>query len=470
MAIIANFTTVRPEMAHTRTAKGWIEFLGSRAENLGLLAKLYEKHTASYFTEGFGNVIYNKSKGGSKYQKLNSLSYEWEIETNVIKRIPFAVSVSPAYGKTHGLEIPMVFTERYYEVNDVFMIDESHQLCVVIDGPVRKADDYFEYSVRLMDADYAADLDTDACMQGMTTRWIGNVQPELHETGNVKYTSNYEKLRGWIGEIRCDIEYSARYLALEDAFVEIAQEKDNGHRSSYLFKMPGRHKLLLENFTNARNNMMMWAKTTMDKNGKCTVHDRQGRELICGDGLIPQYMRYASKYNYSRMSMNVMSEAMSALAQKCDNPVGNTWAFVVNSILFNDVQKTLSSFLQNNKVENAYLWSKFEEKNIKVGATYAAYEFGGNTIVFHVDNALSTEYPNRGFGILVDQTTDKATGMSQWTMFTLRDKAFIDNTISGVQTKRGEVATSVAGGKDVVSGYSGIAAMNPYRAYVLIQN
>jgi hypothetical protein len=181
-------------------------------------------------------------------------------------------------------------------------------------------------------------------------------------------------------------------------------------------------------------------------------------------------MRYASKYNYSRMSMNVMSEAMSALAQKCDNPVGNTWAFVVNSILFNDIQKTLSTFLQTNKVDNAYMWSKFEEKNIKVGATYAAYEFGGNTIVFHVDNALSTEYPNRGFGILVDQTTDKATGMSQWTMFTLRDKAFIDNTIAGVQTKRGEVATSVAGGKDVVSGYSGIAAMNPYRAYVLIQN
>jgi hypothetical protein len=27
-----------------------------------------------------------------------------------------------------------------------------------------------------------------------------NVQPELSETGNVKYQSNYEKLRGWIGE------------------------------------------------------------------------------------------------------------------------------------------------------------------------------------------------------------------------------------------------------------------------------
>jgi hypothetical protein len=205
MAIIANFTTVRPDMAHTRTAKDWMTFLGSRAENLGLLAKLYEKHTTSYFTEAFGNVVYNKSKGGNKYQSINSLQYEWEVETNVIKRIPFAVSVPSAYGKTHGLEIPMVFTERYYEVNDTFMIDESHQMCVVIDGPVRKADDFFEYSVRLLDADYAADLNTDACQQGMTTRWIGNIQPELHETGNVKYTSNYEKMRGWIGEIRSDI-------------------------------------------------------------------------------------------------------------------------------------------------------------------------------------------------------------------------------------------------------------------------
>ncbi len=47
------------------------------AENLGIAAKLYEKHTATYFTEAFGNVMYNDSKGGSKYQKINSLMFEW---------------------------------------------------------------------------------------------------------------------------------------------------------------------------------------------------------------------------------------------------------------------------------------------------------------------------------------------------------------------------------------------------------
>ena len=79
MAVIANFITVRPEMAHTRTAKDWYAFLGAHAENLGVAAKLYEKHTTSYFTEAFGNVMYNGEKTDSKYQKLNSLMFEYAI-------------------------------------------------------------------------------------------------------------------------------------------------------------------------------------------------------------------------------------------------------------------------------------------------------------------------------------------------------------------------------------------------------
>jgi len=89
--------------------------------------------------------------------------FEWEVETNLIKRVPFACSVNSAFANAHGVEIPMAFTERYYEVNDTFMIDESKQLCIVIDGPIRKADDFWEYSVRLVDADYNAALDVDAC-------------------------------------------------------------------------------------------------------------------------------------------------------------------------------------------------------------------------------------------------------------------------------------------------------------------
>jgi len=67
MAIVANFSTVRPDMMHTRTAKDWYAFLGARSENLGIAAKLYPKYTASYFTEAFGNILYNDTKKGNKF-------------------------------------------------------------------------------------------------------------------------------------------------------------------------------------------------------------------------------------------------------------------------------------------------------------------------------------------------------------------------------------------------------------------
>lgn len=149
------------------------------AENLGIAAKLYEKHTATYFTEAFGNVMYNGNKSESKYQKINSLMFEWQVETNQIVRIPFAASVSTNYRHAKGVEIPMVFADRYYEVYDTFMIEDSKQLCIVIDGPIRKADHFWEYSVRLMDADYNAELDLDACQAGCETRWIGKKLPSL---------------------------------------------------------------------------------------------------------------------------------------------------------------------------------------------------------------------------------------------------------------------------------------------------
>ena len=67
-------------------------------------------------------------------------------------------------------------------------------------------------------------------------------------------------------------------------------------------------------------------------------------------------------------------------------------------------------------------------------------------------------------------TSDKTSGMSQIQMFSLKGQQFTENTLSGVATKSGEVASPVAGAKWVISGYAGIAAMNPYRAYILMQS
>ena len=75
----------------------------------------------------------------------------------------------------------MAFKERYYEKYDIFRIDGSGQQCIVVARPIRKADNYWEVQVRLIDNDYSSVLDFTACQVGMTTRFQSNAMPELHK-------------------------------------------------------------------------------------------------------------------------------------------------------------------------------------------------------------------------------------------------------------------------------------------------
>lgn len=58
---------------------------------------------------------------------------------------------------------------------------------MVISRPVRKGDNYWEVTVRLVDNNYDTILDLSACQPGDKTRWISAHMPELHEEGTVIY-------------------------------------------------------------------------------------------------------------------------------------------------------------------------------------------------------------------------------------------------------------------------------------------
>lgn len=79
----------------------------------------------------------------------------------------------------------MAFKERYYEKYDIFKIDKTMQQCMVVSRPVRKRDDYWEVTVRLIDNDYSTELDLSGCQIGDTTRFQSNAMPELSEEGKI---------------------------------------------------------------------------------------------------------------------------------------------------------------------------------------------------------------------------------------------------------------------------------------------
>ena len=410
MALIAEFTTIKPELAHTKTYEDFYKFVGTKPHRMGIVSTMYKQYTSSFITEGLGNIVYNKKDSGNKFQTINSLMFDWEIDVKFIKRIQFAAV--PVGTGANGAEITMMFTERYYEKNDTFVIENSKQQCFVMAAPVKKADKFWEYSVRLIDSTFTSTLEVAACQISMETRFLTNYQPELHEEGFSKFQSNLERHRNWITEHRVDIDYSSRYAAHEEAFVKIANGEEGGAYKEVIFKMPKVEQVLLNSFMEARNNSLLFAKTTMDENGKCTVHDpHTGRPLIAGDGAIPQINRFAGMYAYSKLSVAAFNKAIMAMSQKSANPTGNQYIFICNERCYADVQVVLAQhLLQFKYITDAKVYSQADGGKISVGAEYQGYNFLGNEVIFKVDRALSIEYPDRGYAVLVDLTADKTSG------------------------------------------------------------
>lgn len=467
--LVANFVTNRPQMGSTRTYEDFSKFLGERPHRIGVVSRLYPEHTITYLTESLRNIYYGETKKQAGFQSIDSTYFEWSVETNYIKRIPFAVK--PTEDGADGTEIVMAFTENYYQKDEIFKIEESGQLCFVTSNPVRKNDKHWEVTVRLLDSDYSEVLDKDACEVGCLTRFIGNAKPELHDVGFVKYQSNVEKMRNYMTTVRVDDTYSSKYALMEDSFIKIGKGDGNGALSEKIYKLDPMKKNLIENFLYARENMMLLAKGTVNADGKTTLADKAtGRPIIIGDGAIPQIERFASKAAPNRVTRNTFHQVISAMVEKAEQPQGNHFVFVVNEKFFAIVQSVLSSWLEN-KTDGAYLWSKGGEgKYIKVGATFDSYEWMGNVISFKVDRTLSREYLEP-FAMCIDLTTGKTSAQPPIAMYTLKGKDFVFNEVLGVGGRsggdNGVVSTPVAGGMMTIHGYAGVAVYNPYRSFII---
>lgn len=199
--------------------------------------------------------------------------------------------------------------------------------------------------------------------------------------------------------------------------------------------------------------------------------------LIAGDGLIPQIERFASKYKYAKMNVNVINTMLDQMNQKAANATGNNYTFIVNDKLWGQVNTSLGDWLKLWGSTPTMLYSKASRSMVKadnpmkVGGTFVSYEIAGNTVTFMVDRALTKEYGNKGYGICLDMTPDMSTNQPAVAAFTLEGAEFISSKYPGVGgvdgITSGIVSSPVAGSKLIVAGYSGIVAFAPYRSFII---
>lgn len=471
---VYDYTTVRPQMGTTKTYEEFHKFLGSAPHRLGVVSKMFPNLTATYLTEALLNIHTNSNSSSNRFQSINAFSYEWDLDTQEIKRIAF-VDVPQGNGENGSL-IRFAFKENYYQKYDTFRMDEgSRQSVIVLHKPERVHDNYWVVWGQLIDNDYSSLLDVSACQPGMETRFISNYHPELSEEGYTKYQSSTEKHRNYISTHRNDISWSSQFAATEEMFIGLAKNKGKGSDEEVLYKIQKKEKELLDSFIMSRNNALVFGKTNVDVNGKSTVVDpHTQRPIYMGDGVIAQIERYANKYAYARLSINAFDTILEHLRTKSASPTDNQYTFIVNEKLWTQINRVLRDYLKDWKTDGTFFYSKVKNNEVKVGARFTTYEIDGNQLTFHVDKALTLEYPNKGYGIIVDLTADKTSNTPAMQMFTVKNGEFIRGFLRGVGgedgTTSGDIYTTVAGSKLVHMGYASVGIYNPYRSYIIMEN
>lgn len=449
----------------TRTRQHFGTLLGEKPHIMGQVVRMYPRLTISNLTEGLRNVYTNKKSTGG-FTPINSYAIQWTIDVNFIKKVRIVeTQASPTAG---------IFTvqleEKYYGKNETFALEDGTQLFVVA-PPTYKASKNFTHKVKMV-SNNGGTPNAAMLTKGRNTRYRSNYHPELSVRGYVKYQFNTETHRNFLSKHRSSDVQSAEYSASQEYYVERGKKTQNGKTEYEYYRLQKLEKDVLESYLWARENHLLFGETNFDANGKCTMQDEKGQDIPIGDGVIKQIERYCEKFIYSVLTTRWLEDIMASMREKSANSIGNTYAFVVNERLYDQLGRLLKDDLRFHANDGSYYWTNQSGNKIKVGAHYDAYTFQGNTVVFMVDKILSDEQPYAGYGFCINVGINQTTSNSGMSMFTLEGREMLSGKLKGMGGFTGkennmDLATSVDGSEYHLLGYSAAVVFNPYNCAIV---
>lgn len=459
--------TLTENMSATRSIHNFGTLLRTKPHKLGAVVQMKPDLSLSMLTEALRNVYVNPKQGKSSFTPINAMAVQWEIDVNYIKRVKL---VSYSGDSTGGNPFTVVLQERYYDRNDTFALENRQQL-FVLSGPTKLGTNKFEYTVSLVGKDDSRVVNTAYLAAGRVTRYRSNYFPELSERGFTKFLSNTEVHRNYLSRHRSSVDWSGDYAVMEDVYIADGK-KDN----ETVYKLNKKEKDCVDHYLLSREQNLLWGESNFDINGKCQLQDEKGRDIPMGDGVIKQLERVVDKFMFSDLDTELLEDAMQAMIEKSSKKTGNVWTLICNIRFWNKFNRLMRNDLRFRSADGVYFWSKGAKQGkggyIKVGATFDAYEFGGNTIVIMIDNALTIEYEEKAYAILVDATRDEVSGRPNIAMFTLEGRELLSGNLNGMGGQSGtesdvDLATSVDGSSYHLLGYSGVVVFNPYRGVII---
>lgn len=470
---VFDYNTLPATAGETKTMQELIGIIGQKPELAKEIVTLpeYAGLTALKLTEMLGGVFHNENKG---LTNIETFVFDWVIDIkNNIPRIEFAEDCTET--GEGGAEFVVVLKKRYYYKNEVMELENRQQLFVIRE-PTTVTPDKHNYAVRLVAGDYSKRVNTAFMTRNKKTRYLSNFQPEMSEKGYSRYMNNLEKHRGFINRHRVQESRSGDYSALGMKYVQVA----NGGNGFDYYKIPEMKKRLLDDLMLAVNNAMLFAETNYSDTFQCLIQEEDGRPIPIGEGVIPQIRRFCAQQGYNtdasgNLPINVLKNAMAESVSKQIKKTGHKLVMVCNYRLFLQVQSSLDAVYGSRIVAENLFLTKVDGGKLKVGATYAGYEFAGNQIILMEDAALTQRYTDKGFGVIINTLVETNNGTKvNVEQMTIKGAQLFEGSLPGFGGMSGyasgNVSSMIAANEYGIMAYRGVKVNDPYSAFILEEN
>jgi hypothetical protein len=223
----------------------------------------------------------------------------------------------------------------------------------------------------------------------------------------------------------------------------------------------------------------VYLHTNYDQHGYCTEQDN-GQDIPKGDGLIQQVEKHGDKTTYAIMTIKKIRDMIDRVSSKSESIDNNNYTLICNKIQYRDIQRILTEESQEKAPNGGWYYSMADVQKrgdnmtnlnmIKAGVTFSAYEFDGNILNIMPDTSLTEHFGNRGYGIIIDTTPNKAEGEPTLKKMTLKNNEFILNTRKGAGVTSGEVSNMSEVNEYSAISYAGAMLANPSVAHLLVQS
>lgn len=484
----------------TFSYESMMELMGRQPYHIGGYIRLKKQYSLGLLsiTEALGNV-YMEEQGYTKLKDIDTVSFTWDVEVSQVPTV--RISRATTATGSSGLPFDIYTQKRYFAKYDVAALENTQLLYFLSEG--ERVTDGFKYSVQTMTG---TAIDTTYTAKNKTLRYVYNAHPEFSEYGTTKHHYNTERHINYMTKIRADQDYSGDFRAMQDLFfmTDADIKKATQHRGGAfkIFKLSSIEQQVLDHFLVSANGALLFGRSTIDEStGRPRVQVDGTKNIIAGDGIIPQFERYAYYIDYTEGKLNVkdFQDAIENIADKRGQSQGNHITVICNRRFSRHKADALQSAINTFAASNNGTWffsrdtadvygasnafggdrkkvKKVMPQEIAVGSTFNTYIYEGNTITFVVDESLTNHYRDRGYAIFIDTGIyeDETGQVPAVHLKTLKGRALIKSYITGIGGSDGVSDGQVSHRGDYSTfaalGWRGACVRNPMSATIMVES